>query len=85
MKGFIFAAVLLMVGTSVVEAQRPRQQKPHRYVRRVDPKSEAMRLLFGPSGLPALTRPADPWNRYGYRRAPYNRYNHNSPYHYRRR
>jgi hypothetical protein len=34
-------------------------------------KQEAVRLLFGPQGLPALTRPSDPWNynrsRYFYR------------------
>jgi hypothetical protein len=23
---------------------------------------EAIRLLFGPQGIPALTRPSDPWN-----------------------
>lgn len=85
MKRLLFTSILMLVMASAVEAQqpRPRQQRPHRYVHRVDPKAEAMRLLFGPNGLPALTRPADPWNRNRYYRPrrPYNRgYGFNNRY-----
>jgi hypothetical protein len=57
------------------QAQHPKRRikPPVRRVQHYDPKSEAMRLLFGPMGLPALTRPADPWNRRRYV-TPYNRY-----------
>lgn len=41
-------------------------------------QEEAIRLLFGPQGIPALMRPADPWNayrpRYGGRGYPYRGY-----------
>jgi hypothetical protein len=78
-KCFTLALLVLLVCASATEAQNPPQR---RYRRRYDPQAEALRLLFGPNGLPALTRPADPWNR---RRAypryvtPYNR-GYNRPY-----
>lgn len=60
MKKLICLAVLIL-SSGNVEAQQPRPRK------KVDSSAEAIRLLYGPQGLPSLTRPANP---YGYG-APY--------------
>lgn len=57
------------------EAMRARAIRRAEIARRNWSQQEAMRLLFGPNGIPALTRPADPWNARGYYyRRPVRRY-----------
>jgi hypothetical protein len=77
-----FAAILLSVAPA--QAQYTTQQQAHlarqAEIRRQNyNQQEAIRLLFGPQGIPALTRPSDPWNYqrpryYYYNRPNYNRY-----------
>jgi hypothetical protein len=77
-----FAIVLLSVAPA--RAQYTTQQRAHTArqaeIRRQNyAQQEAIRLLFGPQGIPALTRPSDSWNyqrpRYYYYTQPnYNRY-----------
>jgi hypothetical protein len=77
-----FAVVLLSVAPA--HAQYTSQERAHAdrqaEIRRQNyAQQEAIRLLFGPQGLPALTRPSDPWNyqrpRYYYSQPNYsNRY-----------
>ena len=60
-----FAVVLLSVAPA--HAQYTAQQRAHaarqaEIGRQNDAQQEAIRLLFGPRGIPALTRPSDPWN-----------------------
>jgi hypothetical protein len=62
---FVLVAVLLL-GASPASAQTSRQRTPaarqSEIGRQNDNQQEAIRLLFGPQGIPALTRPSDPWN-----------------------
>ena len=71
---FVLLAVLLL-GAAPAGAQtyQPRVYTGRQAeIRRQNyAQQEAIRLLFGPQGIPALTRPSDPWNynrpRYYYR------------------
>ncbi len=74
-----FALILLSVAPVHAQSRGTVQQQAHAArlaeIRRQNyAKQEAVRLLFGPQGIPALTRPSDPWNyqrpRY-YNRQPY--------------
>jgi hypothetical protein len=71
MRNFTIAGVVLLLCFAVAPAHaqsgRSRQQQAHdarraEIRRHNDAQQEAIRLLFGPQGLPALTRPSDPWN-----------------------
>jgi hypothetical protein len=71
-----FAMILLAVVPANAQSKGTSQQQAHAArqaeIRRQNyAKQEAVRLLFGPQGIPALTRPSDPWNnqrpRYYYR------------------
>ncbi len=64
MKALPWLCVLLSV-CGVADAQTYQRR-----TRRPDPAAEAQRLLFGAQGLPALTRPDDPWNVPRYRPHP---------------
>jgi hypothetical protein len=78
-------ALAILCFASAAQAQTPQQRahmqrqaeiRRHNYA-----QAEAIRLLFGPNGLPALTRPADPWNARGYGyRGGMNYSGTNSPY-----
>jgi hypothetical protein len=66
-----FAVILLSVAPAQAQSTAKRQAHAARQaeIRRQNyAKQEAVRLLFGPQGIPALTRPSDPWN---YRRPRY--------------
>ena len=52
-----FVAVAVLCFASVAQAQNRSSA-----ARRNRSQSEAVRLLFGSQGIPALTRPSDPWN-----------------------
>lgn len=68
MRRTLMVFAILMASASMVHAQTPvekaRARRRAEVARRNYSQSEALRLLFGPQGLPALTRPADPWNLY---------------------
>jgi len=60
-----FAVILLSVAPGY--AQYTTQQQAHsarqEEIRRQNyAQQEALRLLFGPQGIPSLTRPSDHWN-----------------------
>ena len=76
-----FAVILLAVAPANAQSQGTAQQQAYaarqaEIMRQNYAKQEAVRLLFGPQGIPALTRPSDPWNyrrpRYYYRQPNYN-------------
>ncbi len=76
-----FAVILLSVAPAHAQSTAQRQAHAARQaeIRRQNyARQEAVRLLFGPQGIPALTRPSDPWNyqrpRYYYGRPNSNRY-----------
>jgi hypothetical protein len=62
---FVLSAVLLL-GAATAGAQtyqpRPYTGRQAEIRRQNYAQQEAIRLLFGPQGIPALTRPSDPWN-----------------------
>ena len=69
------ALILLSVAPAHAQSQGNSQRQAHiarqeEITRQNYAKQEAVRLLFGPQGIPALTRPSDPWNyqrpRYSY-------------------
>jgi hypothetical protein len=62
-----FAMIFLSVAPAIAQSQGTGSQQAHAArqaeVRRQNyAKQEAVRLLFGPQGIPALTRSSDPWN-----------------------
>jgi hypothetical protein len=62
-----FAVILLSVAPAIAQSQGTGSQQAHAArqaeIRQQNyAKQEAVRLLFGPQGIPALTRPSDPWN-----------------------
>ena len=78
-----FAVILLSVAPAHAQGQGTAQRQAHAArqaeIRRQNyARQEAVRLLFGPQGIPALTRPSDPWNyrrpRSSYGQPNYNRY-----------
>jgi hypothetical protein len=80
---FVLLAVLLL-GAASAGAQtyqpRPYNARQAKIRRQNYAQQEAIRLLFGPQGIPALTRPSDPWNAYRPRYYYYSRPNyHVSP------
>jgi hypothetical protein len=80
MKTSLLTLAVLLLGVAPAGAQTYQQQRAHAArqaeIRRQNAnQQEAIRLLFGPRGIPALTRPSDPWNynrpRYYYSRPNY--------------
>jgi hypothetical protein len=76
-----FAVILPSVAPAHAQSTIQRQAHAARQaeIRRQNySRQEAVRLLFGPQGIPALTRPSDSWNyrrpRYYYGRPNSNRY-----------
>ena len=62
-----FAMIVLSNAPANAQSKGTAQQQAHSArqaeIRRQNyAKQEAVRLLFGPQGLPALTKPSDPWN-----------------------
>jgi hypothetical protein len=67
MKSSFVLVVVLLLGLNAQAIAQTQQQKA--YAARIREartrnyaQQEAIRLLFGPQGIPALTRPSDPWN-----------------------
>ena len=63
----IACLAFLLPSVAPARAQSTAQRQAHasrqaEIVRQNHAKQEAIRLLFGPRGIPALTRPSDPWN-----------------------
>jgi hypothetical protein len=61
------ALIFMAVARAHAQSYRTAQQQAHAArqaeIRRQNyAKQEAVRLLFSPQGIPALTRPSDPWN-----------------------
>jgi hypothetical protein len=61
------ALILMATVPAHAQSQGTAQQQAHTArqaeIRRQNyAKQEAVLLLFGPQGIPALTRPSDPWN-----------------------
>jgi hypothetical protein len=48
--------------SQLIAQQQAHTARPAKIRRQNYAKQEAVRLLFGPQGIPALTRPSDPWN-----------------------
>jgi hypothetical protein len=60
------ALILLSVAPAIAQSKGTAWQQAHAArqaeIRQQNyAKQEAVRLLFGPQGIPALTRPSDPW------------------------
>ncbi len=90
-KSTIACFALILLSVAPVHAQSQGNSQRQAYIARQQEitrqnyaKQEAIRLLFGPQGIPALTRPSDPWNynrsRYYYVRPNYNRYQYRAYY-----
>jgi hypothetical protein len=80
----LFAGLLLGAAPAGAQTIQQRAYSPRQAeIRRQNyNQQEALRLLFGPQGIPALTRPSDPWN---YNRARYYsqpRYDYSRPNYY---
>ncbi len=60
----LLAGLLLGAAPAIAQTyqQRPYAPRQGQFSRENYARQEASRLLFGPRGIPALTRPSDPWN-----------------------